>query len=137
MSNGKNSNFKLIVLTIIFIVVSSVSIQKGYFTETRSYLTMDEDDSDRNENSTPRSFILPATPAVAEEQERKKAEILKGIYADKCMSKLKDLGYPIDDFDSSFNAKLIEAILSYQEKMAVNKTGKLDLVTRVKLGCDR
>jgi hypothetical protein len=137
MSNGKNSNFKLIVLTIIFIVVSSVSIQKGYFTETRSYLTMDEDDSDRNENSTPRSFILPATPAVAEEQERKKAEILKGIYADKCMSKLKDLGYPIDDFDSSFNAKLIEAILSYQEKMALNKTGKLDLETRVKLGCDR
>ena len=137
MSNGKNSNFKLIVLTIIFIVVSSVSIQKGYFTENRSYLTMDEDDSDRNENSTPRSFILPATPAVAEEQERKKAEILKGIYADKCMSKLKDLGYPIDDFDSSFNAKLIEAILSYQEKMALNKTGKLDLETRLKLGCDR
>ncbi len=137
MSNGNNSNFKLIALTIIFIVVSGASIQKGYFTETRSHLTMDEDDSDRNENSTPRSFILPATPAVAEEQERKKAEILKGIYANKCISKLRDLGYPIDDFDSSFNAKLIEAILSYQAKMALNKTGKLDLETRAKLGCDR
>lgn len=136
MLNEKNLNSILVVLTIIFIVVSGVSIQKGYLTETRSHMSMDEDDSDRNENSTPRSFILPATPAVAEEQERKKAEILKGIDADKCMSKLKDLGYPIDDFDTSFNAKLVEAILSYQSKSGLNKTGLLDLETRKKLGCN-
>ena len=97
---------------------------------------MDEDDSDRNENSTPKSFVLPATPAVAEEQERKKTEILKGILADKCMSKLKDLGYPIDDFDTSFNAKLVEAILSYQSKSKLNKTGQLDVETRKKIGCN-
>ena len=136
MLNEKNLNSFLVVLTIIFIVVSGVSIQKGYLTETRSHMSMDEDDSDRNENSTPRSFILPATPAVAEEQERKKTEILKGIQADKCMSKLKDLGYPIDDFDTSFNAKLVEAILSYQSKSKLNKTGQLDSETRKKLGCN-
>jgi len=136
MLNEKNLNSILVVLTITFIVVSGVSIQKGYLTETRSHMSMDEDDSDRNENSTPRSFILPATPAVAEEQERKKTEILKGIQADKCMSKLKDLGYPIDDFDTSFNAKLVEAILSYQSKSKLNKTGQLDIETRKKLGCN-
>ena len=136
MLNEKNLNSILVVLTITFIVVSGVSIQKGYLTETRSHMSMDEDDSDRNENSTPRSFILPATPAVAEEQERKKTEILKGIQADKCMSKLKDLGYPIDDFDTSFNAKLVEAILSYQSKSKLNKTGQLDSETRKKLGCN-
>lgn len=136
MRNEKKINSILVVLTIIFIVVSGVSIQKGYLTETRSHMSMDEDDSDRNENSTPRSFVLPATPAVAEEQERKKAEILKGIHADKCMSKLKDLGYPIDDFDTSFNAKLVEAILSYQSKSKLNKTGQLDIETRKKLGCN-
>ena len=136
MWNEKNTNSILVVLTMIFIVVSGVSIQKGYLTETRSHMSMDEDDSDRNENSTPRSFVLPATPAVAEEQERKKAEILKGIRADKCMSKLKDLGYPIDDFDTSFNAKLVEAILSYQSKSKLNKTGQLDIETRKKLGCN-
>lgn len=135
MLNDKNINSILVVLTTIFIVVSGVSIQKGYLIETRSHMSMDEDDSDRNENSTPRSFVLPATPAVAEEQERKKAEILKGIYANKCMSKLKDLGYPIDDFDTSFNAKLVEAILSYQSKLKLNKTGQLDIETRKKLGC--
>jgi hypothetical protein len=99
-------------------------------------MSIDEDDSDRNENSTPRSFVLPATPAVAEEQERKKTEILNGIHADKCMSKLKDLGYPIDDFETSFNAKLVEAILSYQSKSKLDKTGQLDIVTRKKLGCN-
>jgi len=136
MWNEKHTNSILVVLTMIFIVVSGVSIQKGYLTETRSHMSMDEDDSDRNENSTPRSFVLPATPAVAEEQERKKAEILKGIHADKCMSKLKDLGYPIDNFDTSFNAKLVEAILSYQAKSKLNKTGQLDIETRKKLGCN-
>ena len=136
MRNEKRTNSILVVLTIIFMVVSGVSIQKGYLTKNKSHLLMDEDDSDRNENSTPRSFVLPATPAVAEEQERKKAEILKGIHADKCMSKLKDLGYPIDDFDTSFNAKLVEAILSYQSKSKLNKTGQLDIETRKKLGCN-
>ena len=136
MLTGKNINSILIVLTTIFTIVSGVSIQKGYLNENISHMSMDQDDSDRNENSTPRSFVLPATPAVAEEQERKKAEILKGIHADKCMSKLKDLGYPIDDFDTSFNAKLVEAILSYQSKTKLNKTGLLDLETRKKLGCN-
>jgi hypothetical protein len=136
MLTKKNINSILIVLTTIFTIVSGVSIQKGYLNETISHMSMDQDDSDRNENSTPRSFVLPATPAVAEEQERKKAEILKGIHADKCMSKLKDLGYPIDDFDTSFNAKLVEAILSYQSKTKLNKTGLLDLDTRKKLGCN-
>lgn len=135
MLNDKNTNSILVVLTITFIVVSGVSIQKGFLIETKSHMSMDEDDSDRNENSTPRSFVLPATPAVAEEQERKKAEILKEIYANKCMSKLKDLGYPIDDFDTSFNAKLVEAILGYQSKSKLNKTGQLDIETRKKLGC--
>ena len=136
MRNEKRTNSILVVLTIIFMVVSGVSIQKGYLTKNKSHLLMDEDDSDRNENSTPKSFVLPATPAVAEEQERKKTEILKGILADKCMSKLKDLGYPIDDFDTSFNAKLVEAILSYQSKSKLSKTGLLDLETRKKLGCN-
>ena len=52
------------------------------------------------------------------------------------MSKLKDLGYPIDDFDTSFNAKLVEAILSYQSKSKLNKTGQLDVETRKKIGCN-
>ncbi len=136
MLTEKKINSILIVLTTIFTIVSGLSIQKGYFNESISHMSIDEDDSDRNENSTPRSFVLPATPAVAEEQERKKTEILNGIHADKCMSKLKDLGYPIDDFETSFNAKLVEAILSYQSKSKLDRTGQLDIVTRKKLGCN-
>jgi len=136
MLSDKRLNTILAVLTILFTAVSVVSIIKVYSTETTSHMTMDEDDSDRNENSTPRSFVLPATPAVAEEQERKKIEIFRGIHADKCMSKLKDMGYPIDDFDTSFNAKFVEAILSFQSKSQLNKTGQLDIETRNKLGCN-
>ncbi len=136
MLNKKNQNLILSVSTVLFIFVSGVTIIKGFFNETRSHMDMDENDSDRNENSTPRSFVLPATPAVAEEQERRKAELLKGIHADKCLSKLKDLGHPIDDFDISFNAKFVEAILNFQEKMKLNKTGKLDIDTRIKLRCN-
>jgi len=135
MSNNNKLNSILLALTITFFAVSGVAIQKGFFNEVRSHLSMDEDDSDRNENSTPRSFVLPATPAVALEQERKKTEMLNGIDTDKCMSKLKDLGYSIDNLDTSFNAKLVEAILGYQSKSKLNKTGILDLETRTKLGC--
>lgn len=136
MLNEKKLNSILAGLTIIFAIVSGVSIKKGYFMEARSHMEIDEDYSDRNENSTPRSFVLPATPAVAEEQERRKAEILKGKPADNCMSKLKDLGYTIDNFDTSFNVKFIEAILDYQGKMNLSKTGQLDVGTKKKLGCN-
>jgi len=65
MLGDKKLNLILAVLTILFAAVSVVSINKVFLTETTSHMTMDEDDSDRNENSTPRSFVLPATPAVA------------------------------------------------------------------------
>ena len=42
------------------------------------------DDSDRNERSTPREFLLPATPAVAEIQEQRRKE--KNKSATKTMS---------------------------------------------------
>ena len=36
-----------------------------------------ENDPGRNEGSTPRTFVLPATPAVAEEQEKKAVIVIK------------------------------------------------------------
>jgi Putative peptidoglycan binding domain len=132
----KNHKILLFILTLLFILVSAITIQRGYFSSHKNEMEMDNDDNDRNENSTPRSFILPAAPAVAEEQDRKKIEIFNEIKTNKCMSKLNDMGYAIDDFDTSFNAKFTEAILNYQEKMGLRKTGILDKETRVKIGCN-
>lgn len=92
-------------------------------------------DMDRNEQSTPRNFILPATPAVAEEQERKLQNPDKDFYSDWCLLKLHDLGYEIDEFSSSFNAKYVEALIEFQKNNSLPISGKADSKTRILLGC--
>ena len=130
-----NKSLSLISLTIIFLLISSVSIYKGFFENRMSHLSIDESDLDRNESSTPRAFVLPSTPAVAEAQESKQRLIERGLDSDKCLSKLKDLGYPIDDLNSSFNAKYIEAIINFQKNKSIPVTGDLDQLTIKILGC--
>lgn len=94
-----------------------------------------EDDPERNERSTPRSFILPATPAVALEQEqRKNFPMVKKSY-ESCISRLTYLGYDIDDADSTFNTKLIQAIIEFQVKNSLKVNGELDVNTKNKIGC--
>ncbi len=115
--------------------VSATTIYKVYFLDSSYHTTMDKDDVDRNESSTPRSFVLPATPAVAEEQERKRLERLDGINAEKCLSKMQEYGYKFDDLNASFNAKFIEAILDFQDRNLLDKTGVLDDKTRNVIGC--
>src|SRR5689334_25171471 len=88
---------------------------------------------ERNERSTPRSFILPATPAVAFEQEMRSAgnsAIAKSKHQMAvCAIRLIDLGYDVGDEAVAFNAKLSAAIYEYQEAQGLDKTGKLDPAT--------
>jgi Putative peptidoglycan binding domain len=125
----------LAILTAIFITVGMLSAYKIITKQHLIYEDEDETDVDRNEQSTPRSFVLPATPAVTVAQENKQIQISKGLDSDKCLIKLKDLGFPIDDLDSSFNAKYIEAIIKFQEGKRIPVTGQIDQVTRKNLGC--
>lgn len=135
MELSKKSTTAITVLTIIFLVVGLSSSYKIYTRQHLVYEDEDEVDVDRNEQSTPRSFVLPATPAVTEAQENKKRQIASGINSDKCLVKLKDLGYPIDDLDSSFNAKYIEAIIKFQESKSIPVTGQINEQTKRNLGC--
>lgn len=94
----------------------------------------------RNERSTPRSFILPATPAVAFEQEMRSfkksdAEMSRQQLA-ACVVRLTDLGYDVGDEAVPFNAKLSEAIYEYQEAHHLGTTGKLDSATVRSLSCE-
>lgn len=125
----------LAILTLIFSLVSALTIYRGFFEVRISHLTVDESDIDRNENSTPRSFILPATPAVVEAQESKKKLLKEGLNLDKCLLNLKDMGYSIDDINSAFNAKYIEAIINFQISKGLPATGNLDKLTIKYLGC--
>ena len=132
---SKKSTLILAVLTAIFFSIALFSTYKIYTKQQLAYDDEDEIDVDRNEQSTPRAFILPATPAVTEAQENKKKQIAKGLNSDKCLVRLKDLGYPIDDLDSSFNAKYIEAIIKFQKSKNIQVTGLIDELTKKNLGC--
>jgi len=96
-------------------------------------------ESERNERSTPRNFILPATPAVAFEQEmraRKNSLIAKNErQLARCAARLLDLGYDVGDEAVAFNAKLAESIFEYQKTHGLRPTGRLDPTTITKLSC--
>jgi hypothetical protein len=89
----------------------------------------------RNERSTPRTFILPATPAVALIQEEKKALRGKRNIIQHCMLKLHDLGYDIYDFRDIYDVHLMIHLLHFQSNNGLPRTGKFDTATLAKLGC--
>jgi hypothetical protein len=125
----------LAITSLIYILCIALFVTNVLSVPSISYYQQSEEDPERNERSTPRSFILPSTPAVALEQEhRKKFPRIRDAY-DRCLSKLIFLGYDIDDVDSTFNAKLIQAIIEFQIKNSINVTGDLDVNTKNKIGC--
>lgn len=96
------------------------------------------DGGGRNERSTPRSFILPATPAVALEQEirlRKTRDKRQLAILDKCAALLSLRGFDVGDEMVSFNAKLVAAVYTYQERTGLPVSGRLNSMTRKTLGC--
>ena len=64
--------------------------------------------AERNERSVPRSFILPATPGVAFEQEAQQADAARQAQIAKCVGALRVLGYQPGDSKTVLNAKLVE-----------------------------
>ena len=88
----------------------------------------------RNERSTPTEFILPSSTAVANIQEQKKNSKLN-LAEMNCLIILDDIGFKVLDLKSPNNANSIAAIFEYQETQKLKTTGKLNLETRLKLGC--
>ncbi len=94
-----------------------------------------EEASERNERSTPRSFILPATPAVAEEQEKQARELTDGVDTFGCLRKLRALGYEGDDAPPALRARNVDAIFHFQRERGMNATGRFVPDTAKLLGC--
>jgi len=95
-----------------------------------------EIDPGRNEGSTPRTFILPATPAVAKEQERKQVALLRKNEIQKCMLKLYDQGLlNISNFDDIFDFKITLGIIKYQKQNQLHVSGEFNMETKSHLGC--
>jgi hypothetical protein len=78
---------------------------------------------------------LPATPAVAEEQETQERESQVAINSFMCLNRLKALGYQSDDTPPVLTARNVGAILQFQKDHRLTQTGWFDWITTALLGC--
>lgn len=92
--------------------------------------------AERNERSVPRSFILPATPGVAFEQEAQRADATRQAQIARCVGALRVLGYDPGDSTTFLNAKLVEAVYTYQVAHKLPTNGRLDELTIGMLKCE-
>ena len=130
-------NYKIINLVTFLCCLTLMSL---YFSPVVNKPTFKLDDIDidpgRNEGSTPRTFVLPATPAVAKEQERKQVALLKKNEIQKCMLKLYDQDLlNISNFDDIFDFKITLGIIKYQKQNQLQVSGEFDMETKNHLGC--
>lgn len=84
----------------------------------------------RNERSTPRASVLPASPAIAysdqNSEERFSISLAKAI--------LLRLGYPVGRLDERITAKFKAAVFRYQRAHGILPSGTLDEATLQSLG---
>jgi len=88
----------------------------------------------RNNSSTPPTFVLPATPAVAQIQERRKALDSDEIIF--CAVRLNDLGYMNFSLNRNIdNIYLTVELLKYQNSRNIPMSGEFDKKTKELLMC--
>ena len=91
--------------------------------------------SHRNERSTPRTFILPASPAVAFQQEKSKTLDKEIHIYRKCWFRMKDLGYDVGDFRDLSNVYFVSSIREIQNSHGIVPDGTLNIPTIKQIGC--
>ena len=132
----KNVTALIFISTILFTATILFVIDSGRYQSVNSSAgILSTNDKGRNERSTPRSFILPATPAVAIRQEEKLLLRSNELQIKYCMLKLYDLGYAIMNFEDIFDIHISIALIDFQARKLLPKTGKLDERTVELLGC--
>lgn len=125
----------LYLITLVYLIVIMPFAFLMFHEE--QFQTQDPVDVDqyRNENSTPRSFVLPATTAVAYEQVKKHQNQLKREILQRCIWRLDQNGYTILDIEDITNHRVLTQTLEYQLDHNLNTTGLFDKETRELLRC--
>lgn len=125
----------LIVVYALTLGITYLALERIRLDEQLNY-DLVEEDPDRNEESTPRSFVLPATPAVAFAQETKSnSDADRATLVVRCIVALRARGFEIVRDTEQFNVPLVKALLSTQRRAGITETGKLDDRTAAYLGC--
>ena len=135
---NKTVIYKCLQITVVIgaiLLVLSKWMVGGNF-DDYSTETPEERNSERNERSTPRSFILPATPGVAFEQERQRSNKVRQAQIAKCLGMLRSRGFHVDDSRTLLNAKLVKAIYTFQIDHDLPASGQLDETTMGELKCN-
>ena len=86
--------------------------------------------SHRNERSTPRASILPASPAIAHDRQHPGDHLSVGL----AKAVLLRLGYPVGRLDDRTTAKFKVALFRYQRAHGIPSSGTLDEATLRSLG---
>jgi len=123
-------------VTAICLLTICLCLNEFYVSDKGYRFDNVEDDPGRNENSTPRTLILPATPAVAREQERKKEFINRHDEIMRCIVALDDTNFMnLKGLDDIFDIRVTVALIEYQSEKKINVTAEFDPVTKKRLGC--
>lgn len=128
-SLGKALQVAVMVCAAAIVLVKWTQSGEGH----PGYDVSDAQGIERNERSTPRSFVLPATPGIAFEQERQ--DVGRANLNLKCVRRLQDLGYEAEDRSLMLNIQLVEAVYRHQVMNGLPATGRLDLATMKSLEC--
>ena len=92
-------------------------------------------DKERNENSTPRTFVLPANPAVAHEQSRKTLFLENSEIIEHCIISLVDEGHKFANVGKVTADAVIFETLKFQFANGLSPSGEFDSSTRRALLC--
>ena len=120
------------LLTIPILVGGQFSVYADVLSPTSTPVSRDASSpaSHRNERSTPRTSVLPASPATApydaRRQEPVSVELAKAI--------LLRLGYKVGQLNNRVTAKFKAALFHYQRTNGLPSSGILDQTTCRSLG---
>jgi hypothetical protein len=125
----------LFFTTLLYLVTSSPFVFLWLAENNFKYPDVVQVDKGRNENSTPRTFILPANVAVAVEQERKLDIEKKRKNIQHCVISLIDKGYEILNVEKITSDDVFFEVLRYQFDVNLIPTGDFNEITRKRLSC--
>jgi hypothetical protein len=141
----KLKNIKLLIITFVNIISflflyhhHRLYLSEGSFycnnSSCQTTLGNKNFSDSRNKQSTPTEFLLPSSTAVANIQEENKIKKLN-INDIKCLIELDNNGFKVLDLNSAYKANSIAAIFEFQLASKISTDGKLNELTRAKLGC--
>lgn len=133
--NKKNFYF-VNIITLICILTLIILYKNPLFNKNNNLFIKTKNSQARNERSTPRTFILPATPAVAFAQEKRLSIVHKKNEIQRCIIKMYDLGYKnIGNFNDYSNFKITLNLIKFQKANNLEVTGEFNIETKTLLGC--